>query len=612
MKLYHKLLLYKNKTLQAYVRFVLRLLAVFTTLSSILFIGAVIYQHGFHLTKEDVERLHLIYKVVWIIFLIEVSAHLLFEYQEAKRKYKKLTWVLSGLLYLTLIPVIFHYPDDPHNFIQKVWLLLSDGTFKTLILLIFSFLNLSYGLTRLLGKRTNPSLILAVSFLLIIMIGTGLLLLPLSVQEGVKLAWIDALFTSTSAVCVTGLTTVNVATTFTPMGLTFIIILIQIGGVGVMTLTSFFAMFFMGNTSLYNQLVVRDMVSSNSLSSLFSTLLYILVFTLVIEIIGMFAIWLSVTGTLGMSLKEEFAFSAFHSISAFCNAGFSTLPDNLGQPVLMTNHNWFFNIISLLVILGGIGFPILVNFKDIIKHYLKYVWKVVSTFKYRRYQKQHLYSLNTKIVLVMTLILLIFGTGMIAFFEWNASFAGMTVEDKLTQAFFNAVCPRTAGFSSVNLTAFTMQSILIYIFLMWIGGAAQSTAGGIKVNAFAVVFIDLIAVLRGSPKVQVLKREISPDSIRRSNVTVVLSISVIFISVFLLTIWQPEMSIISIVFEVVSALATVGSSLNTTPFLVDNSKLLICLLMFVGRVGLITLMLGIIRKKKKTRYSYPKDDIIIN
>ena len=516
------------------------------------------------------------------------------------------------MLYLTLIPVIFHYPDDPHNFIQKVWLLLSDGTFKTLILLIFSFLNLSYGLTRLLGKRTNPSLILAVSFLLIIMIGTGLLLLPLSVQEGVKLAWIDALFTSTSAVCVTGLTTVNVATTFTPMGLTFIIILIQIGGVGVMTLTSFFAMFFMGNTSLYNQLVVRDMVSSNSLSSLFSTLLYILVFTLVIEIIGMFAIWLSVTGTLGMSLKEEFAFSAFHSISAFCNAGFSTLPDNLGQPVLMTNHNWFFNIISLLVILGGIGFPILVNFKDIIKHYLKHVWNVVSTLKYRRYQKQHLYSLNTKIVLVMTLILLIFGTGMIAFFEWNASFAGMTVEDKLTQAFFNAVCPRTAGFSSVNLTAFTMQSILIYIFLMWIGGAAQSTAGGIKVNAFAVVFIDLIAVLRGSPKVQVLKREISPDSIRRSNVTVVLSISVIFISVFLLTIWQPEMSIISIVFEVVSALATVGSSLNTTPFLVDNSKLLICLLMFVGRVGLITLMLGIIRKKKKTRYSYPKDDIIIN
>ncbi len=612
MKLYHKLLLYKNKTLQPYVHFVLRLLAVLTTLSSLLFIGVVIYQHGFHLTQEDVERIRLISKTVWIIFLIEVSAHLLFEYKEAKLKYKRITWILSGLLYLTLIPVIFHRPDDPHNIIQTVWYFLNEGTFKTLILLIFSFLNLSYGLTRMLGKRTNPSLILAVSFLVIIVIGTGLLLLPLSVQEGVSLAWIDALFTSTSAVCVTGLTTVNVATTFTPMGLTIIIILIQIGGVGVMTLTSFFALFFMGNTSLYNQLVVRDMVSSNSLSSLFSTLLYILVFTLVIEMIGMFAIWLSITGTMGMSLKEEFAFSAFHSISAFCNAGFSTLPDNLGEPVLMTGHNWFFNIISFLVIFGGIGFPILVNFKNIIGHYLRYLWRVISTFKYHRYHRQHLYSLNTKIVLVATVLLLIFGTGMIALFEWNASFAGMSVDDKLTQAFFNAVCPRTAGFSSVDLTAFTMQSILIYIFLMWIGGAAQSTAGGIKVNAFAVVFIDLIAVLRGTPKVQVLKREISTESIRRSNVTVVLSISVIFISVFLLTIWQPEMHIIAIVFEVVSALATVGSSLNTTQLLVDNSKLLICLLMFVGRVGLITLMLGIIRRKKKTRYSYPKDDIIIN
>ena len=611
MRFYQKFLLYKNKLLQPYVRFLLRFLGVLTTLASLLLIGAVVYQHGFRLTKLDIENLQFIFKIVWIVFLVEVSAHLIFEFKKIKVKYKKLTWILSGLLYLTLIPIIFHRPEH-HGFIQKIWLFLDSNTFKTLLLLIFAFMNLSYGLTRMLGKRTNPSLILAVSFFVIIVIGAGLLLLPLSIQEGVKLAWIDALFTSTSAVCVTGLTTVNVATTFTPMGLTIIIILIQIGGVGVMTLTSFFAMFFMGNTSLYNQLVVRDMVSSNSLSSLFSTLLYILLFTLVIESIGMFAIWLSIHGTMGMSLKEEFAFAAFHSISAFCNAGFSTLPDNLGQPVLMTGHNWFFNIISFLIIFGGIGFPILVNFKDIIKHHLKHWWKVIITFKYQKYQRKHLYSLNTKIVLVTTLLLLVFGTGMIALFEWNVSFAGMSVADKWTQAFFNAVCPRTAGFNSVDLTAFTMQSVLVYIFLMWIGGAAQSTAGGIKVNAFAVVFMNIIAVLRGSPKVQVFKREISQESIKRSNVTVVLSITVLFISVFLLTIWQPEMHIIAIVFECVSALATVGSSLNTTSLLVDNSKLLICLLMFVGRVGLITLMLGIIRQKKKTRYSYPKDDIIIN
>ena len=611
MKLYHKLLLYKNKFLEPYVRFLFRFLNIIMTLSSLLLIGAVVYEHGFKLDNEDIEYLNKIFRFVWIFFLVELTAHLIFEFKEAKIKYKKWTWILSALLYLTLIPVIFHRPEHP-GFVLEFWLFLDNHTFKTLLLLIFAFLNISYGLTRMLGKRTNPSLILAVSFLSIIIIGAGLLLLPLSIQEGVKVAWIDALFTSTSAVCVTGLTTVNVATTFTPMGLTIIILLIQIGGVGVMTLTSFFAMFFMGNTTLYNQLVVRDMISSTSLGSLFSTLIYILVFTLFIETIGMLSIWLSIHGTMSMSLKEEFAFSAFHSISAFCNAGFSTLPDNLGQPVLMTKHNWFFNIISVLIILGGIGFPILVNFKHVIMHHLKHWWKIISTFKYHKYQHQHLYSLNTKIVLVTTFLLLVIGTGLIALFEWNASFAGMSVGDKWTQAFFNAVCPRTAGFNSVDLTAFTMQSVLVYIFLMWIGGAAQSTAGGIKVNAFAVVFMNMISVIRGSSKVQVFKREISQDSIRRSSVTVVFSLTILFISVFFISIWQPEMSIVSIVFECVSALATVGSSLNTTPFLVDNSKLLICLLMFVGRVGLITLMLGIIKQKKKARFSYPKDDIIIN
>lgn len=170
-------------------------------------------------------------------------------------------------------------------------------------------------------------MILAVSFFVIILIGTGLLLLPRCTVEGVVLSWVDALFTSTSAVCVTGLVPVDVSATFTPMGLTVIILLIQVGGLGVMTLTSFFAMFFMGNTSLYNQLVVRDMVSSNSLGSLLSTLLYILGFTMVIEGAGMVSIWLGIHGTLGMSLEEELAFSAFHSISAFVMRAFLRFPE---------------------------------------------------------------------------------------------------------------------------------------------------------------------------------------------------------------------------------------------------------------------------------------------
>lgn len=611
MKIYHKILLYQNKLLQPYVRVLLRMMAVLTYVASLLLIVGVVYEHGFPLSATDISHLKILYKAVWIIFLIDVTLHIFLEYKGTKKNFRKLAWILSWLLYLTLVPVIFHRPDE-EGAILYVWDFLGSKLYHIPLLLLFSFLNLSNGLVRLLGRRTNPSLILAVSFFVIILIGTGLLLLPRCTVEGVVLSWVDALFTSTSAVCVTGLVPVDVSATFTPMGLTVIILLIQVGGLGVMTLTSFFAMFFMGNTSLYNQLVVRDMVSSNSLGSLLSTLLYILGFTMVIEGAGMVSIWLGIHGTLGMSLEEELAFSVFHSISAFCNAGFSTLPGNLGNPMVMTGHNSLYISVSLLIILGGIGFPILVNFKDIVLYHLRRFWKFVRTLKLDRHKKQHLYNLNTKIVLIVTLLLLVLGTLAVAAFEWNGSFAGMSVADKWTQAFFNATCPRTAGFSSVDLTSLSVQTILIYIFLMWIGGAAQSTAGGVKVNAFAVVVLNLIAVLRGTERVEVFGRELSHDSIRRSNATVVMSLGVLFLFIFVLSILEPKMSVMTLTFECVSALSTVGSSLNATPLLRDESKLLVALLMFVGRVGLITLMLGIVKQKKNTKYRYPSDDIIIN
>lgn len=611
MKIYHKILLYQNKLLQPYVRVLFRMMAVLTYMASLLLIVGVVYEHGFPLSATDISHLKILYKAVWIIFLIDVTLHIFLEYKGTKKNFRKLAWILSWLLYLTLVPVIFHRPDE-EGAILYVWDFLGSKLYHISLLLLFSFLNLSNGLVRLLGRRTNPSLILAVSFFVIILIGTGLLLLPRCTVEGVVLSWVDALFTSTSAVCVTGLVPVDVSATFTPMGLTVIILLIQVGGLGVMTLTSFFAMFFMGNTSLYNQLVVRDMVSSNSLGSLLSTLLYILGFTMVIEGAGMVSIWLGIHGTLGMSLEEELAFSAFHSISAFCNAGFSTLPGNLGNPMVMTGHNSLYISVSLLIILGGIGFPILVNFKDIVLYHLRRFWKFVRTLKLDRHKKQHLYNLNTKIVLIVTLLLLVLGTLAVAAFEWNGSFAGMSVADKWTQAFFNATCPRTAGFSSVDLTSLSVQTILIYIFLMWIGGAAQSTAGGVKVNAFAVVVLNLIAVLRGTERVEVFGRELSHDSIRRSNATVVMSLGVLFLFIFVLSILEPKMSVMTLTFECVSALSTVGSSLNATPLLRDESKLLVALLMFVGRVGLITLMLGIVKQKKNTKYRYPSDDIIIN
>lgn len=609
MKIYHKFLLYKNKWIHPYIKMTLGVMSTLTYLASLALIVGVVYEHGFSISADEAHRLQGLYRGVWIVFLLDISLRILLEYKDTRRAFSRLTWVLTAMLYLTLVPVIFHRPEV-EGAIQAVWDFLGGRLYHIVLLLLLSFLNLSYGLVRLLGRRTNPSLILAVSFLIIIGVGTGLLMLPRSTIDGIS--WVDALFVSTSAVCVTGLTPVDFVSTLTPTGYVILILLIQVGGLGVMTFTSFFAMFFMGNTSLYNQLVVRDMVSSNSLNSLLSTLLYILGFTLIIEGVGMLAIWMDIHGTMGMDFHEEMAFSAFHAISAFCNAGVSTLPGNLGNPLLMSGHNMFYIYISLLIILGGIGFPILVNFKDILLYHLRRLWRFVRTWEWDGKRFYHLYNLNTRIVLIMTFLLLTLGTIGIAVFEWNGAFAGMSFADKCTQAFFNAACPRTAGFASVDLRGLSVQTLLIYVMLMWIGGGSQSTAGGIKVNAFAVVALNLMAVLRGTERVEVFGRELSSDSIRRSNATVVMSLGVIALSIFILSIWEPELSLKAVAFECIGALSTAGTSLGITPLLGTDSKLLIALMMFVGRVGLITLMLGIIPQKKHTKYLYPSGQIIIN
>lgn len=609
MKFDQKFLLYQNKWIFPYLHKIVKVIEVVTHLASLLLIIGVVTEHGFMLDTYHLHSISRLYHAVWIIYLINITSHILLDYKDTKAVFSKITWIITALIYLTMIPVIFHRPEID-GAIQFFWDLMHSPNYRLVLIFLYAISNLSNGMLRLLGKRTNPSLILAVSFLFIIAIGTGLLMLPRCTIHGIS--WIDAFFISTSAVCVTGLTSVDVASTFTPAGFTIIIILIQIGGLGVMTLTSFFAMFFMGNTSLYKQLIVRDMVSSQSLNSLLSTLVYILVFTLVIEGVGMLAIWSDIHNTMGMTLHEELAFAAFHSISAFCNAGFSTLPGNLGNAQIMTGHNPLYLYISLLVILGGIGYPILSNFKDILFYRTKRFYHYLRNHRREGRSFYHLYDLNTRIVLYITAILLVTGTLGIAFFEWNHSFAGMSLADKWTQAFFQAVCPRTAGFCSVDLASLSIQSIFIYILLMWIGGAAQSTAGGIKVNAFAVVVLNLVAVLRGTDRVEVMGRELSTDSIRRSNATVVMSLTILFLSLFLMTILEPQRTILELTFECISALSTVGSSLNITPLLSDGGKLLIIVLMFVGRVGLITLMLGIIPQKKKQKYQYPSGQIIIN
>ena len=609
MDSWERLLLYRKKLILPRIYQVLGWVMWVTYFFAILFLATLVYEHGFMISPVEAKVIRGIYQAVWIVFLLSATIQIIFQRDEEGKKNTFWAWIINVLLYLTLLPVVFKQPDAADEGVFWIWTFFHSHYYRIGILLLYSLLQLSSSLVRLLGRRTNPSLILASSFLVIIFIGAGLLMLPRATCHGIS--WIDALFTATSATCVTGLVSVDVPSTFTLEG-QIIILLIQIGGLGVMTLTSFFAMFFMGNTSLYNQLVVGDMISSNSLNSLLSTLLYILGFTLAIEGIGMVVIWFSIHDTLGMTLQEELYFAAFHSVSAFCNAGFSTLPGNLGNPAVMQQHNLLFMTVSFLIILGGIGFPILVNLKETLFYYLRYL-KWFCLGRSSRFPKQvHLYNLNTRIVLIMTAILLVFGTLAIALYEWNHAFAGMSVTDKWVHAFFNATCPRTAGFTSVGLTTLSTQTLLLMIALMIIGGGTQSTAGGVKINVFAVILLNLWAVIRGANRVTIFHRELSDDSIRRSNAVLMLYLILLFAAIFVMSLLEPEASIMALTFECVSALSTVGSSLDLTPVLSTAGKSVIILLMFIGRVGAFTLLLGLVKQVKKRNYKYPSDNIIIN
>lgn len=582
--------------------------AVSFLLSAVVLVAAII-DYGFVLDDVENSVIHGIYDFAWWVYLVAFPLQLFVSWSAMTRKNLFLTILSGTLLLLSLLPHLF---SMPLKLLNGAWGLFGGGMFRLLVVLGFSLLEMSRGIVGLINKKTNPAMLMAVCFAVVIAVGTILLLFPRSTLDGVRLQVVDALFVSTSAVCVTGLSTVDVAGTFSLEGLTIIAVLIQIGGLGVMTVTSFFAIFFMGGVGFYNQLAIKDMIGSDTFGSLISTLLYILGFTFVIEIAGAFFIWLSIHSTLGMTLHEEIFFSMFHSVSAFCNAGFSTLSGNLGNERLLTGHNMFYIIISLLIILGGIGFPILLNFKKI------FVWHcrmlLLRLFKGKREHARyvHLANINTKIVLYVTAVLLFLGTLLIAILEWNGAFVHMPPMTKIVQAFFNAVAPRTAGFNSVSLTQFSFLTILLYMLLMWIGGASQSSAGGVKVNTVAVAFANLFSVAKGRDTVILFNREVSEVSLRRANATIFASIILILLFFTVLVTMEPQLPPKALLFETVSAYCTVGSSLDVTPQLGNGSRILVTVLMFIGRVSFITILTSFVQQTDTPKYRLPKDNVIIN
>ena len=562
---------------------------------------------GYDRSAIEAKTLHRILRWIQALFVINVLYGMLFGKIAGIGRKKTITWIVETGVLLTVVPLALPHPEHP----WLPWLeqIAYGNVFLYAMLGAYSLVFFCLGITRLMGRHTNPSLILAGSFFALVILGSLLLMMPRCTYT--PLSYVDSLFVATSAVCITGLTTVDVSTVFTPTGLVVLAVMIQIGGLGVMTFTSFFALFFSGNNSIYSQLMIKDMIYSKSLSALLPTLLYILAFTLTIEAAGAVLIYFTIDDVLPLSTHDKIVFSAFHSLSAFCNAGFSNIGGGLSNPLLLYSNQWLYIVVSWLVIAGGIGFPLLVNFSQATKRQAMIAWKRLTGQKiYGR--KAHLLDLNTKIVLVTSAWLTVGATALFFLLEQHNTLAGMGLWERCAQSFFNSTVPRSSGFSSVNPSQFLNITIIMFLFLMWIGGGSQSTAGGIKVNTFAVMVLNLKAVILGRERVTAYHRTIARESIRTAHAVICLSILVYVALAAAMVGLEPDLPTKSVLYETASALFTVGSSLGITASLSVPAKCLICVAMYFGRVGLMSLIVGVVGRHNDPPVRFPDENVIIN
>lgn len=452
----------------------------------------------------------------------------------------------------------------------------------------------------------NPAQLFTLSFLVIIIMGSLLLKLPNATYSGIS--FMDALFTATSAVCVTGLVVVDTGTHFTGLGQTIILFLIQVGGLGILTFASYFSYFFKGGTTYENQLVLSDMTSSRKLGEVFSTLKYIIFITFGIELISGFLIYISLDSTNFNTHSEKVFFAVFHSISAFCNAGFSTLSAGLYDDGF--RFNYFLQIVVILTFgWGGLGFPIVVN----ILSYFRY--KISRLFSFTARKNKHrpwVLNLNSRITLITTFSITLIAFVSFYFLEYNNTLSGHNGFGKIITALFGATTPRTAGFNTIDSSAMTFPTIMMVFLLMWIGASPQSTGGGIKTSTFAIATLNILSLAKGKTRIEVFRREIADVSIKRAFAIMSLSLIVIGFSIMLIAYFDPEKTLMDIAFESFSAYSTVGLSLGITGSLSEASKFIIIVVMFVGRISMLSLVIAVFKKVKYKNYSYPKEEITIN
>ena len=451
----------------------------------------------------------------------------------------------------------------------------------------------------LAASGKSPALTFTGSFVVLTLIGAVLLTLPRCCTQPIK--FIDALFTSTSAICVTGLATQDIGINFSIIGQTVILCLTQLGGLGIVIFGAVFALLFGQSLNVRQAAAMQDLLSAQTMSKIAKALAFIFIATFVIEAWGaicLYKMW-DLAPPLPAHITNKWFCSVFHSVSAFCNSGLGLFSDSF----IKYNFDWrVYGVICPLIILGGLGFGVLENFYDIFTTKIK---NLLSA----NYNRPVKIELQTKIVLLVTAILIVSGMFGLLIIHNNTDKNHIDLAD----AFFQSVTARTAGFNTIDINALSAPAKMILIILMFIGGSPGGTAGGIKTVTLAIIIMAVYATIRKRAEVEIFKRSIPLAIVGKALVVTSLFALVLFSVTFLMTITERHnnFDFINIMFEAASALGTVGLSCGITPALTTAGKIIIIITMFIGRLGPLTLLAVLTFNIKPVRYNYPTESVVV-
>jgi trk system potassium uptake protein TrkH len=432
--------------------------------------------------------------------------------------------------------------------------------------------------------------VLALGFAILIFTGGAVLSLPISSSNGEATKFIDALFTATSATCVTGLITVDTGTHWNLFGQTVIIILIEIGGLGFMSFATFISVLIGRRITLKSRLLMQEAMNAFSIQGLVKMLKKVMLFTFVIQFIG--AAILSTQLIPEFGIARGLYISIFSSISTFCNAGFD-LFGNFSSYTKYYDNSIILLTVSSLIAIGGLGFIVL-----------------LELYNYRKTKKL---SLHAKVVLLITGILIAGGTLAMFILEYTNpnTIANMSIKDKIVNSIVASISPRTAGINSVSTDGMTTAGKFLTVILMFIGGSPGSTAGGLKTSTFGIILCTAISVIRGKENAEIFGRTI-PRGLQFKAITLlIIGMGLVMTVTMLLTITEPDEAFLDVLYEATSAFGTVGLTTGVTQRLSEVGKMIIITLMYLGRVGPLTVVMALISRKKGSNYKYPEGKILI-